>query len=189
MSRSTVRRRLLAAAFLIVVLFGLVPGLPLPLGAQAGLFTPVPAQPDVPLTLEPFVLRSQPVSINFALLDAAPSPAGSPTGTATTLLLNLFPDVALTAYRERLEPTSSGLGFIWSGKVAGLDTSQVTLVVENGVMAGNIRVPGASYQVRATAGGGHVVRQIDERRFPDDLQLYPSALPASDPATAPQFVA
>lgn len=82
-----------------------------------------------------------------------------------TLVLNLFDDVTVTATRERWEQRP-GNNFSWLGKVEGFADSQVTLVVENGVVAGTIRVRGAFYSVRATSSGSHVIYEIDPLAFP-----------------------
>ena len=46
--------------------------------------------------------------------------------------------------------------------------SQVTLIVEDGVLVGNLRVPGGSYEVRYLANGLHAVYQINPAAFPPD---------------------
>lgn len=82
-----------------------------------------------------------------------------------TLVLNLFDDVVVTARRERWEQRP-GNNFSWLGKVDGVGDSQVTLVVENGVVAGTIRLRDAFYSVRSTSSGSHVVYEIDPLAFP-----------------------
>ena len=55
----------------------------------------------------------------------------------------------------------------WSHR--GIDKSQVTLVIEDAVMAGNIRLPGATFQVRYVGPDDlHSIRQIDESQFPPE---------------------
>jgi hypothetical protein len=60
----------------------------------------------------------------------------------------------------------SNENFTWFGHVDGVEDSLVTLVVENGVVAGDIRVHEAYYQVRYAGEGTHVVYQVDPNAFP-----------------------
>ncbi len=114
----------------------------------------------------PTVVRARFVSINFGLLTV---PAKPSEGQATTpaLRLNLFEDTTLIAVLDRIE-TRSKSGFTWLGHVKGTGASQVTLVVEKGVMVGNIRVPGVFYQVRYAGNKTHVIYQINAQAFPSD---------------------
>ena len=64
--------------------------------------------------------------------------------------------------------TSSGQGFIWIGTVRGAAPSQVTLVVEDGVVSGNVRVPQGSYQIRYAGNGLHAISEINPAAFPPD---------------------
>jgi len=77
---------------------------------------------------------------------------------------------------DRVE-TRSKSGFTWLGHVKGTGASQVTLVVEKEVMAGNIRVPGAFYQVRYAGNKTHIIYQINAQAFPPDSA--PLEVPAS----------
>ena len=63
--------------------------------------------------------------------------------------------------------------FTWSGHIEGVQRSQVTLVAEDGVMVGNIRVADSFFQVRYAGADVHVVQQIDESRFPRDGEPIP----------------
>ena len=125
--------------------------------AQGGLFTPTGRRPTAPApTVDGTIVRARYVEVNFALLDgSARAPMGTPGPSDSALALDLFPAeaalfpaVSLNIVREGLQPTSSGQGYVWLGRVQGAPDSQVTLVAENGVLVGNIRTPGAYYQVR-----------------------------------------
>jgi len=117
----------------------------------------------------PTVLRSRFVNVNFELLTVPAKPSEGQAGASTALRLNLFEDTILHAVLDRIESRSKG-SFTWLGHVKGAGTSQVTLVVEKGVMAGNIRVPGAFYQVRYAGGDTHVIYQINPQAFPPDSE-------------------
>src|SRR5689334_20726137 len=105
------------------------------------------------------VTRDRLVTVDLAQL-GEPGQSGGAGGSAT-LTLNLFPDVTLVAERERIEPTSSGQGFIWLGTVPGAAPSQVTLVVEDGIVSGNVRVPRGSYQIRYAGNGLHAISELN----------------------------
>jgi len=117
----------------------------------------------------PTVLRARFVSINFGLLTVPTKPSEGQAAASTALRLNLFEDTILNAVLDRIE-TRSKSSFTWLGHVKGTGASQVTLVVEKGVMAGNIRVPGLFYQVRYAGNKTHVIYQINAQAFPPDSE-------------------
>src|SRR5262249_19230317 len=162
-------RLVLAFALLATVVGAAVPSMaPEPAGAAASLFPETGVYSQAGPGGDPTIVRSSQVSINLASLDGGARVPGVRGGGATTLTLNLFPGVTLTAVRDSLEPTSSGQGFVWLGHVQGAPQSQVTLVVENGVVAGNIRSNQAYYQIRYVGGGQHAIYEIDPLAFPEE---------------------
>jgi hypothetical protein len=183
------RRNGLAGALLLVLLIvaAALPGSqPALIAASPDLFSPADSQPAA--GGEPAVaardagrgvLRSRLVEVDFDRLAAA---AASPNAAEGTLVLNLFDDVILTALPERVT-TNPPHGFAWSGRIQGVELSQVTLVVRDGVLAANVATPGAMYQVRPAGGGVHVVRQIDQAAFPQEMEPIPVELPSVGPAT------
>ena len=62
--------------------------------------------------------------------------------------------------------------------LTGVERSQVTLVVEDGVIVGNVRVEDSYFQVRYVGADLHVIQQIDESRFPPDGGPIPVYVPA-----------
>jgi hypothetical protein len=134
-------------------------------GDGTPLFRDTPRPPTAPPADPQPVLRSRYVEVDFdALAGANPTPANAPA----TLLLNLFPDATFTAERDSTEPTSSGHGVIWTGHLQGAPDSAVTLVAEDGVLAGTIRGGGHSYNVAYAGDGVHVLREINPGGFPPD---------------------
>ena len=113
------------------------------------------------------IIRQRHVNINLSVLMKAD---GSPTlgNKALNLKLNLFDDVALTAVIDKTESVSAG-GRSFLGRIADVEGSFVVLSVFDGIMAGNITVPGAFYQVRYVGEGVHAVYQIDQSAFPPEL--------------------
>ena len=109
--------------------------------------------------LDRATLRHRPVSVDIARLD------GVADGGNTALTLNLFEDVILTGIIQRRTPTYSG-GYALSGPMYGVPGGRVTLVVNGSVVAGTVRIPGATYRIRPTAGGGHAIVRIDPSQLP-----------------------
>jgi hypothetical protein len=133
---------------------------------------------DNDAAIDPTIFRSRFVSINWDVL--RPSGESLPRAAAdqSIVLLNLFADVSLQATLDEREIRSAE-SFTWQGHVSDDPSSQVMLVVENGVMAGNIRFSDSYFQVRYAGGDLHVIRQIDESLFPPDGEPIPVDLPYS----------
>ncbi len=51
--------------------------------------------------------------------------------------------------------------------------SQAILVVDDGIMAGNITTPGAFYQVRYVDNGVHAIYEINQSAFPEEAPPVP----------------
>ncbi len=135
------------------------------------LFSNAKANGKADRTNERTIIRQRPVNINLgALMKADGSPKLDNKGL--NIKLNLFDDVALTAVIDKTESVSAGsLSFI--GHVADIKESSVILSVYDGVMSGNINVPGAFYQVRYVGKGVHAVYEIDQSAFPPEAQPIP----------------
>src|SRR3954453_21532020 len=160
------RTRLLVALAIGAILLGLTgPNLPAPPAtAQAGLFSETTRQiaADAVPALDRTIVRQRFVDVNLGLLDGTPRAANVPQGRGDVLLLNLFnyqsplaPDVSVTAVRDRVETSSTGHGYVWSGHVQGSNASAspITIAVEDGIMIANVRANGSNYQVRYSRAG------------------------------------
>ncbi len=101
---------------------------------------------------------------------AAPS-AGEGQGTAESLTLNLFDDVAVSATVERTAPTSSG-GYSLSGPLDGVEFGTMTLVVNGEIVAGTVHTPLVTYAIRPVGDGVSVVHEVD-RAFRCELWDHP----------------
>jgi hypothetical protein len=77
---------------------------------------------------------------------------------SSTLHLNLFEDADFTATLERVETNPSG-GFIWIDRLPGVELSQVFFLVKDGLVVGDIRMPGTAYGVEWAGEGLHRIRQ------------------------------
>ena len=159
--------------------------------AQPGdLFTPAsPGPADRRLSSiapDPMAARRRLVTIDFGRLappdfalaptaDGTPADALSPDGTTPgrLLRLNLFDDAVFTGLVERMEPTFSG-GHALSGRLVDVDGGTMTLVIDGDLIAGTVRTPDATYQIRSVGNGLHAVSQVDPAR------LRPLGEPVSD---------
>ena len=165
--------RLIPTLFLALAFFLIFGAGPLP--AQNGLFTPLTIEPDLPLKSPPATAaRQRLVWIN---LDQLKPPAEAPAQEVglEPVHLNLFDDVSFMARLNPSESTTSG-GSLWVGTIDGFPHSEVTLVLKEGVLSGNITIPGAFYQVRFVGDNIHAVREIDQRVFPPEKDPIPVPL-------------
>ena len=110
------------------------------------------------------------------------------TDKPAILRLNLFDDVVLDAIVERTGPTTGG--YWLSGRIEGQPLSSVTLVVNRDVVAGEIRVLGATYTIRSVGNGVHTIRQLDPELPLDDdsfrlLDPPRSVIPSARPIRPP----
>ena len=127
-----------------------------------GLFTPEPRGARAAARNDPAALRWRDVTIDIGRLAGTPAamwPSGPPAVT-----LNFFDDVTLTGIVERRTPTFSG-GHALSGRLAGVGSGTMTLVVNGNVVAGTVRTPTATYRIRPAGVGRHAVSQIDPSRL------------------------
>jgi hypothetical protein len=97
------------------------------------------------------------------------------TGLLSTndqIFLNLFEDVSFVATLARVEKLSKG-GIAWIGHIDSVQESEVTLISRGNQMAANIVLPGAFYQVRYAGKGVHVIKEIDQSKFPPEAHSIP----------------
>jgi len=133
---------------------------------------------DSVAAFNPTIIRSRIVKIDWDILAVAEDSSRRKISAGNVLLLNLFDDTSLTARLYHGQARSEE-HFIWTGHVEGDRGSQVTMVVQDGVMVGNIRVSGEFYQVRYLGGGVHVIYEIDETKFPPAGEPIPVRNPPS----------
>ena len=110
------------------------------------------------------------------------------TTLGASLTLNLFDDVLVTAEQLSTEPAQGG-GYLWHGHILDQPLSQVTLLVRDGQLWGNIRWPLAVYAVRPLDTNGlHLIEQINEWGFaePPDDSVWDSSLVPPPNSRTPQ---
>lgn len=128
----------------------------------------------------PSVIRTRFVNIHLDLLGGArTSPQATERTPRDTLVLNLFPNLNLTAQLDRFGPTQ--YGFSWNGHIQGVPLSDVILVVVDGIVAGSISMPGAYYFIEYAGNGVHAVYQINQDALPPDG---PAIIPPAPSVTA-----
>jgi hypothetical protein len=130
---------------------------------------------DKRTTHDPAVIRSRYVLINLNVLlqksetpPLATNPNQNAPGQKIPITLNLFPSVSYTAINDRIELRGAGR-FSWFGHIDGVELSQVTLVVNNGLITGNVHGrSGELYQIRPLKKGmpTHVIYEIDQNALP-----------------------
>ncbi|HSJ54341.1 MAG TPA: M12 family metallo-peptidase [Anaerolineae bacterium] len=160
----------LSLAVAVAVLFITLPGgsLASPPEAQEsqGLFIPSSESVAQDRGAPPApALRSRLVEVDLALLEGS---------SPRRLALNFFDDLVLDAFLEEVIALPDG-GQAWQGRIEGESLSQVVLVQRGDLLAGDVFLPGAVYQVRPVGGGQHVVSEIDQSAFPPEME--PVAVP------------
>ena len=121
---------------------------------SGGLFTAISPPKHGVAESDPKALRRREVAVDIGQL--AQVPADRPTA----LSLNLFDDVMLTGVIVKRTPTSSG-GYALTGPLFGVAGGTVALVVNRDVVAGTVRLLGATYRIRPAGAGRHAIVQVD----------------------------
>jgi hypothetical protein len=111
------------------------------------------------------VMRSRPVDIDLSVLNRMR--AGSAANPRPTMRIAFFDDAAIAVQITRAE-SFGGAGTAYIGIVPGVELGSAVIVEEDGVVSGNVDLPGRKYQIRNFGATGHVALQIDERGFPPE---------------------
>lgn len=137
-----------------------------PGSCAGGIFRDTSRQGSVDPGALPTVRRTRRVEIDFGRV--FPGGEGpSAARAAARLTLNLFPDLCVTAVRERV--TDLGRGTVqWEGRVPGASPGTVTLIVDDTLMIGTLRIDREVYEIRYLGDGIHVVTDVDPSKFPRD---------------------
>ena len=141
---------------------------------SAALFSAVtqPPAPSLPPAVRDRALRSRVVTMDLEQVraghtkDAASSTRSSRTAPApgTTLTLNLFDDVVVTARVERTAPTFSG-GYSVAGHLVEEPLGTLTLVCNGETVSGTVRLPEETYQIRSMGAGLYAISEVEEPPF------------------------
>ncbi len=143
----------------------------IPAQVDQGIFKEVSAPAGAEVAQPAWVVRQRWTTIDYALVrETLPSALGG-TDAGTTLPINLFPDAQFTAVRDRVETTSTG--YVWIGRLQGVEQSTVTFAVSANVMSASITTPASAFVVRHVAAGVHVVQQIKPEALPPEAPPIP----------------
>ncbi len=105
--------------------------------------------------------RSRFVTIDFSRLGHFSAINSAQTDAASSLQLNLFDDVRLTAVLEQLEVNHPGM-VTWKGHIRGEEqSSQVLLTIKDQALQGIIETAQATYRLRYIGQDIHALDQID----------------------------
>ena len=85
--------------------------------------------------------------------------------------MDFFPDVAITVNWTRIVPVENPAGYLWTGKIAGAPAGEAVMTVSgNNVSASVQRGDGLIYEIRTAPGAGWWVREMDQKKFPQESQ-------------------
>jgi len=117
------------------------------------------------------VSRSRLVTINMGPLAIAGKIGGPQKADSQRVAINLFDHLDVVAVLTQIKSTSRE-SVTWVGEIEGDADSQVTIVVRNNVLQGNIQSSDGIYQIRyvaPSAGGSvHALREIDPANIPPE---------------------
>ncbi|MCP4423202.1 MAG: DUF11 domain-containing protein [Chloroflexi bacterium] len=149
--------------------------------APALLSKPSGTQP-IARTSDPTIMRERSVYVNFDLLGG--DGRQTPKQRETAVALNLFEDVVFIAQKTAVETIPGG--YIWYGEIKDSSPSQVIIVVRDGVLAADIRLPEGVYQIRSAADGLYKAQELNEAGFPeienDFISVEPNVSGANQPS-------
>ena len=142
--------------------------------ASRPLLRPTQLTGTVKLQPDPTVIRSRNVIVDLELLRGKEN---------RSLIVPLFEGKMLNILRDRQERTSKK-GFVWYGHVANEPGSLAVLSVVGEVVIGNITThKGKAFQIRYAGNRVHVLREIDQSKFPpEDCPVHPKPKPRGSEA-------
>ena len=115
---------------------------------------------DIQARQAPTIVRSRFVKIDFNLLSNPKENFVAEPDSEIRLILNIFKSIEFSALIYKIKKNRSG-SYSWYGKLQNVPLGTITLVVNDGMVFGNISKPNFTYQIRPIADGIHVVYEID----------------------------
>ncbi len=113
-----------------------------------------------------FVKRSRVAQVNWQALGAGELQINAGT-EKRSVRFNLFPDTSYTAWVRQTEVTGNQ-EIIWQGGLEGNPGSEVTLVMKDGLLVGNVSFHGGRFQIRFLEDGFHRIREVDPGGYPKE---------------------
>jgi hypothetical protein len=133
-----------------------------------------PAQPNLFTNIDALgpVAMIEPLSANakrrtFATMDTRQLRETATGDGVSSVTLNLFADVVVTAEKQRFEQRTAG-DFTWVGSVADSFGSSIILTVVEGTLTGSVLYDGNLYRIRPTRAGNYEISEVDGRSFASD---------------------
>src|SRR6187401_375276 len=145
------------ASWFVLVLLSLVSG---SASAQTAVVRGIGETPDTALSAD----AAQPgrlVDVDVDGLKALrPAPANALASAASTVTLDLFPDVQLAVALERRDDLPDGT-VTFVGSIVGEPAGRAYFAIVDGVLAADVMLPHRRYQVRLRPDGRQEVRAVD----------------------------
>ncbi|HXG71626.1 MAG TPA: hypothetical protein VNJ04_13550 [Gemmatimonadaceae bacterium] len=113
------------------------------------------------------VVRARMTDLDVAVLEGDPG---------DLIDLPLFSNARFTARLERTERPGRGR-IVWKGHIVGIEDGEVTFAVTDGVLAGQVTIPGAQYRFHRTVEGGYTVEEINPSLLADELPPWRQGIP------------
>lgn len=113
--------------------------------------------------------RARFVEPQLHALDAPPLRRNEAVRSRRLLTAALFDDQIFHIELDRVERNAVD-ALVWTGFVEGEPESSVSISVKDDVMVATISVRGERYILEPRAGGLHEIRQVDDRRFPPEME-------------------
>jgi len=167
-------RRLVARAIPAAVVLNLTPAYPRGLrwspparqSCALGVFADASRPGTVDLGSWPTIRRLRRVEVDFARIFPPGTPPSAARG-ASSLTLNLFPDVCLTAARDQATDLAAGK-VQWVGRLEGTSEGRVILIIEDALMVGTVTFEGKVFRISYVGDGVDAVVDMDPSTFPRD---------------------
>jgi hypothetical protein len=93
-------------------------------------------------------------------------PASADARPSTTLLLNLFDDVRLTATASQVTRTATG--YVWAGRIPTIERGTATFAVAGGVVSGSVATPDGDFTIRYVGDGVYAISQVNRAVLPPE---------------------
>ena len=109
------------------------------------------------------VSRVRPVFMNLDLFGE--------TKAREPIEMNFFPNVSITVNWSQVEHVDQPSGFVWSGTVVGAPAGHAVMAISGKTVTATVtRGDGWIYEIRTTPDGGLWVREIDQKKFPQERE-------------------
>ncbi|MCC6176899.1 MAG: hypothetical protein IT305_16440 [Chloroflexi bacterium] len=141
----------------------------LPIRAQEGGLLGPDSGPRGPAPDSAGVLRRRIAAVDRTAVARMTGKGARTARVSESSRLTLFADTTFGVTWERNEPTSDGSGTVWTGRVTGDAASLVTLVLDGGLVSGNVRTSDRLFHIQSVDAASVAVDEIDLRAATPEL--------------------